>query len=83
MTNPKETTVQPSRPRERETHAFGLVKTEMEGVTNCLTDTAISSPMTLEEKAPAPRTKTFEKKGKLKRQATLDTSNKPHGTRKF
>ena len=85
-TNPKETTVQPkqrrtSRPSGRETHTFGLGKTEMEGVTNDLTNTAISSPMSLEEKAPASRTKTFEKQGQLKRQATLDTSNEPHGTR--
>ena len=52
----------------------------MVGVTNDFTDTAKSSPMTLEEKAPAPRTKPFEKQGQIKRQATLDTSNEPHGT---
>ena len=51
----------------------------MDGVTNDFTDTAKSSPMTLEEKAPAPRTKPFEKQGQIKRQATLDTSNEPHG----
>ena len=64
-------------------HTFGLRKTEMDGVTNDFTDTAKSSPMTLEEKAPAPRTKPFEKQGQIKRQATLDTSNEPHGTQRF
>ena len=86
-TNPKETTVQPkqrrrSRPSGRETHTFGLGKTEMEGVTNDLTNTTISSPMTLEEKAPAPITKTFKKQGQIKIQTTFDTSNEPHGTRR-
>ena len=61
--NPKEATLQPKqrrlrRPRERETHTLGLAlgKRKMEGVTKDLTDTAISSPITLEEKTPAPRT---------------------------
>ena len=86
-TNPKETTVQPkqrrrSRPSGRETHTFGLGKTEMEGVTNDLTNATISSPMTLGEKAPAPITKTFEKQGQIKVQTTFDTSNEPHGTRR-
>ena len=68
---------------EQKETTTGLRKTEVKRVTNDLTDTAIGSPLTLEKTAPALRPKSFKKKRQIERQATLDTSNKTHGTWRF